>query len=104
MSEKSILNLLSSVAILKMESHVESEIMDDCHLTRTRTSLHRVTDSRSPVVVNAVDLAADEDADPAVAPLVSVGQQEGNEQSQTCKGTHTHTHCVDGKFRSLSKQ
>lgn len=36
-------------------------------------------------MVDAVDLPADEDADPAVAPLAPVGQQEGNQQSQTCK-------------------
>lgn len=46
-------------------------------------------DSRSSVVVDAVDLAANEDADPAVAPLAPVGQQEWNEQSQTCKRKHT---------------
>lgn len=45
-------------------------------------------DSHSAVVVDAVDLSADEDADPAVAPLAPVGQQVGNQQSQTCERTH----------------
>lgn len=40
-------------------------------------------------MVDAVDLPADEDADPTVAPLAPVGQQEGNQQSQTCKHKHT---------------
>lgn len=40
-------------------------------------------------MVDAVDLAANEDADPAVTPLAPVGQQEWNEQSQTCKRKHT---------------
>ncbi len=40
-------------------------------------------------MINAVDLSADEDADSAVAPLTPVGQQEGNQQSQTCKHKHT---------------
>lgn len=41
--------------------------------------------SRSAVVVDAVDLPTDEDSDPAVAPLTPVGQQVGDQQSQTCK-------------------
>lgn len=45
--------------------------------------------SRSAVVIDAVDLATDKDPDPAVAPFASVGQQEGDEQSQTC-GCKTH--------------
>lgn len=40
-------------------------------------------------MVDAVDLAANEDADPAVAPLAPVGQQEWNEQSQPCKHKRT---------------
>lgn len=45
--------------------------------------------SRSTVVIDPVDLATDEDPDPTVGPFSSVGQQEGNEQSQTCK-SETH--------------
>lgn len=94
MSEKSILNLLSSVAILKTASHIERKVREDCHLVLL--DLHKnispsSCDSRSPVVVNAIDFAANEDANPAVAPLAPVGQQEGNQQSQTCKDTQTHT-------------
>lgn len=39
-------------------------------------------------MVDAVNLSADEHADPAVAPLTPVGQQVGDEQSQACKPTH----------------
>lgn len=38
--------------------------------------------SRSAVVVDAVDFPTDEDADPAVAPLLLIGQQVGDQQSQ----------------------
>lgn len=38
-------------------------------------------------MVDAVDFPTDEDADPAVAPFTTVGQQVGNEQSQTCRKT-----------------
>lgn len=61
-------------------------------------SLHH-HDSRSPIMVNAVDFAADKDAYPAVTPLVSVGQQEGDEQGQTCR----HTHSADGKMAALQR-
>jgi len=39
-------------------------------------------------VVDPVDLSTDEDSDPAVAPFTPVGQQVGNQQSQTCQHTH----------------
>lgn len=38
-------------------------------------------------MVDAIDLPTNEDTDPTVAPLAPVGQQEGNQQSQTCKNT-----------------
>lgn len=47
-------------------------------------------------MVDAVDLPTDEDADPAVAPLAPVGQQEGNQQSQTCK--HKHMFSLNPSF------
>lgn len=49
----------------------------------------RSCDSHSAVVVNAVDFPTDEDADPAIAPFTPVGQQVGNEQSQTCRKTQS---------------
>lgn len=39
-------------------------------------------------MIDAVDLAANEDADATVGPLASVGEQEGNEQSQACNHNH----------------
>lgn len=36
-------------------------------------------------MVDTVDFSTDEDANPAVAPFTTVGQQVGNEQSQTCR-------------------
>lgn len=41
-------------------------------------------------MIDAVDLAANEDADATVGPLASVGEQEGNEQSQACNHKHSH--------------
>jgi len=38
-------------------------------------------------VVDAVDLPADEDSDPAVVPFAPVGQQEGNQQREACRHT-----------------
>lgn len=104
MSEKSILNLLSSVAILtghtdqnenavcsamQVSSDKEQNQCFVFFLLRLLDEEIRFVDSRSAVVVDAVDLPADEDADPAVAPLAPVGQQEGNQQSQTCRHKHT---------------
>ena len=42
-------------------------------------------DSRSPVVVDAVDLSTNENTDPAVAPLLLIGQQVWNQQCETCR-------------------
>lgn len=38
--------------------------------------------SHSAVVVDAVDFPTNENSDPAVAPLLPVGQQVGDQQSQ----------------------
>lgn len=83
MSEKSILNLLSSVAMLTGHTHTiffRQNVVSVQYEVYKKESCY---DSRSAVVVDAVDFPADEDADPAVTPLVPIGQQEGNQQSQT---------------------
>lgn len=92
MSEKSILNLLSSVAILV--GHDEQTINMCASGKSSPVFMHSLksvgrTDaySRSTVVVNPVNLSTDEDSDPAVAPLAPGGQQVWNQQSQTCKHT-----------------
>lgn len=56
----------------------------DMHIN-VGTGGRAAADSRAAVMVDAVDLSADEDADPAVTPLTPVGQQVGNEQRQACK-------------------
>lgn len=53
-----------------------------------RELLQQLLDSRSAVVVDSIDLPADEDADSAPVPLAPIGQQEGNQQSQTCRHRH----------------
>lgn len=107
MSEKSILNLLSSVAILPgQRQHSKdtrrvthtlvlfnlffSACVSECKHCVAVTCVSVLNSSaavvsHSAVVVDAVDLSTDEDPDPAVAPLTPVGQQVGDQQSQTCR-------------------
>lgn len=87
MSEKSILNLLSSVAILQRRSgRLEQSGQKSCRLDSAGQKTAD-GDSRSAVVVDPVDLSTDEDPDPAVSPFAPVGQQVGDQQSQTCRKT-----------------
>lgn len=88
MSEKSILNLLSRVAILKGDMDMTGHgITERVSSESVKPVCEGSRDSHSPVVVDAVDFPSDEDADPAVAPFAPVGQQVGNEQRQTCGTT-----------------
>lgn len=85
MSEKSIRNLLSNVAILvghKMNEPSTSELK---HRTVSAPAGRTDVGSRSTVVIDSVDLSTDEDSDPAVAPLAPGGQQIRDQQSQTYK-------------------